>query len=195
MSAADARSGYSRAAIALHWLMAVLILGNLAGGLWAESLLESADPEQRRLGFEIIQLHKSVGLTVLVLTLARLALRLASPPPPLPAHMTATERRLARISHGGFYLLMLALPLSGWWMVSASPLGLPTFWFGLFEWPHLPVPGGRAAAEAASGVHGALGWAMVGLLALHVLAALKHHWLDRDDVLARMLPLVRRRTT
>lgn len=190
---AAGRSSYSRAAIGLHWLIALLILGNLAGGLWAESLLESADPEQRRLGFEVIQLHKSVGLTVLALTLVRIAVRLSSPPPPLPAHMTPTERRLAAISHGGFYLLMLGLPLSGWWMVSASPLGIPTVWFGLFDWPHLPVPVGRGPAEAASSVHGVLGWMMAGLLVLHVLAALKHHWFDRDDVLARMLPLARRR--
>ncbi len=192
MSRAGERSSYSRAAIALHWLIALLILANLAGGLWADTLLQSDDPAQRRLGFEIIQVHKSIGLTVLVLTLVRIAVRLANPPPPLPAHMTRTERTLARISHGGFYLLMLALPLSGWWMVSASPLGLPTFWFGLFEWPHLPVPSGRGPAEAAGSVHEVLGWMMAGLLVLHVLAALKHHWMDRDDVLARMLPFLKR---
>jgi cytochrome b561 len=103
------------------------------------------------------------------------------------------EKLLARVSHGGFYLLMLAIPLSGWWMVSASPIGLPTFWFGLFEVPHLPVPSGREPAGVASDVHEILGFAMMGLIALHVAGALKHHFLDRDDVLARMLPLVKGR--
>ncbi len=191
MSAAAARSSYSRAAIALHWLIALLILANLAGGLWASALLQSAEPSDRRLGFEIIQLHKSVGLTVLALTLVRIAVRLSAPPPPLPVHMTKAERGLARLSHGGFYVLMIALPLTGWLMVSASPIGLPTFWFGLFEVPHLPVPQGREPAEAARNMHEVLGYLMLGLVALHVAAAIKHQLLDRDDVLARMLPLLK----
>ncbi len=187
------RSPYSRAAIVLHWAMAVMILGNLAGGFLMERLFEAEDPATRDLGFRVVQLHKSMGLTVLLLAFARLALRLREGFPPLPDHMTATERRLARFTHWGFYALMIGLPLSGWAMVSMSPLGFPTLWFGLFEWPHLPLGTSRQGSEAAGGVHEALAFGAIALLALHVAGALKHHFLDRDDVLARMIPALRPR--
>lgn len=188
-----ARSRYSRAAISLHWLIAVLLIGNFAGGLlMSDLLLPEATPEQKRLGFTIVQLHKSLGLTVLVLSLLRLALRLTSGVPSLPAHMTSIERFLARATHVGFYAVMILLPLSGWLMVSASPLGFPTQYFGLFTWPHLPVETSAAVSGTASEAHELIAWFGVLLFLLHVGGALKHHFLDRDDVLARMLPFLRR---
>jgi cytochrome b561 len=190
---AVARSAYSRAAIALHWIMAVMILGNLGVGFFLEDLFNSDDPAMRDLGFELVQVHKSVGLTVLVLAVARLALRLREGFPPLPAHMTVNERRLARVSHSGFYVLMIGLPLSGWLMASASPLGFPTFWFGLFEWPNLPVPTSEPLTRAFGNAHEVMAWIAVALVLMHVAGALKHHFLDRDDVLARMIPAVRPR--
>jgi cytochrome b561 len=183
---------YSRASIALHWLIALLIIGNLAGGLYMETLLDSDDPAMKQLGFQVIQLHKSSGLTILVLSLVRLLLRLVEGFPPLPGHMTPTERGLARLTHWGFYALMLGIPLAGWVMVSASPLGFPTLWFGLFEWPHLPTGTSKALSGAASEVHEYLSFAAIALIFLHVAGALKHHLLDRDEVLGRMLPFVRR---
>ncbi|MFQ3595054.1 MAG: cytochrome b [Sphingomonadaceae bacterium] len=186
---------YSGLSITLHWLIALLIVGNLAGGFFASGLLESEVATDRQLGFRLIQLHKSFGLTVLVLSLARLLLRIVEGFPPLPAHMTRTERVLAKLTHGGFYALMIGIPVAGWVMVSASPIGLPTFWFGLFAWPHLPVATSADLAERASGVHEALAIGAIVLLVLHVGAALKHHFLDRDEVLARMLPFLRQRRT
>lgn len=189
-----ARSSYSRAAITLHWLIALLLIGNFLGGVFMGDLLApSATPEQKQLGFKIIQFHKSMGLTILVLSLLRLATRLVSSPPPLPAHMTSTERLLAKATHWAFYAVMILVPLTGWVMVSASPLGFPTLWFGLFEWPHLPIETSKATSDAASEAHEIIAFAGAGLLLLHVAAALKHHYMDRDDVLARMLPMVRRR--
>lgn len=189
-----ARSSYSRAAITLHWLIALLLIGNFLGGVFMGDLLApSATPEQKQLGFKIIQFHKSMGLTILVLSLLRLATRLVSSPPPLPAHMTLTERLLAKATHWAFYAVMILVPLTGWVMVSASPLGFPTLWFGLFEWPHLPIETSKATSDAASEAHEIIAFAGAGLLLLHVAAALKHHYMDRDDVLARMLPMVRRR--
>lgn len=186
-----ARSRYSHAAIALHWLVALMLIGNFAGGLFMEGLLApEATSEQKKLGFQIVQLHKSSGLA----SLMRLALRLLQGTPPYPAHMTPLERTLAKTTVRVFYSLMILIPLTGWVMVSASPLGFPTIWFGLFEWPHLPIETSKATSSAASDMHELLGLAGAGLLALHVAGALKHHFLDRDDVLARMLPLVRRRT-
>jgi cytochrome b561 len=186
-----ARSPYSRAAIVLHWLMALMILGNLAGGFFLEDLFNSDDPSMRDLGFQLVQIHKSTGLTILVLAVARLVLRLREGFPPLPGHMTMSERILARVTHWGFYAAMILIPLSGWVMVSTSPLGFPTIWFGLFEWPHLPLATSAEASEGAGEVHEILAILAIGLLLLHVAGALKHHFLDRDDVLARMIPALR----
>jgi cytochrome b561 len=171
-----------------------MLIGNFAGGLFMEGLLSpDATSEQKKLGFQIIQLHKSSGLTILVLSLLRLALRLGKGTPPYPDHMTPLERTLAKTTVWGFYAVMILVPLTGWVMVSASPLGFPTIWFGLFEWPHLPVETSKATNEAASEVHEIIAFVGAGLLGLHIVGALKHHFLDRDDVLARMLPLVRRK--
>lgn len=189
-----ARSPYSRASIALHWIIGLAIIGNLAGGLLLESLFNAPDPATRRFGFTVVQLHKSIGLTVLALSLWRLGLRLRQGFPALPPHMKPWERVLARATHYGFYALMIGLPLVGWVMVSASPLNFPTSYFGLFNWPHLPIGTSRTVAGAAGWAHMVLGWTAIGLLALHVAGALKHHWIDRDDVLARMIPLLRARS-
>jgi len=186
------RSSYSRTAITLHWLIALLIVGNFVGGLLMGDLLNSSDPADKRLGFTIVQLHKSFGLTILLLSLLRLGVRLTSGAPPLPAHMTSAERFLARMTHWGFYAIMILVPLSGWVMVSSSPLGFPTLWFGLFEWPHLPIGMSRETSAAASDAHEIMAFIGAGLFVLHVGGALKHHFMDRDDVLARMLPFLRR---
>lgn len=185
-------SSYSRTAITLHWLIALLLVGNFAGGLLMGDLFDSPDPAMRQLGFTVAQLHKSFGLTILVLSLLRLGMRLVAGAPPLPDHMTMTERLLSKVTHWGFYAVMILVPFSGWVMVSASPLGFPTVWFGLFEWPHLPVATSSATAGAASEVHEILAFLGAGLFVLHVAGALKHHFWDRDDVLARMLPHLRK---
>ncbi len=193
MSAAG-RSGYSSLAIFLHWLIALMLIGNFTGGLLMEGLFASPDPTQRQLGFTVAQLHKSMGLTILALSLLRLAARFTQGVPPLPGHMTSFERLLARVTHVGLYAVMILVPLSGWVMVSASPLGLPTMWFGLFEWPHLPFATSRETSGAASEAHEIMAFLGVALFLLHVGGALKHHFFDKDDVLARMLPFLRRGT-
>jgi cytochrome b561 len=189
---AGVRSSYSRAAITLHWLIALLIIGNFVGGQLMGDLLESSNAAQRQLGFTIAQLHISTGLSVLTLTLLRLLIRLVSPPPPLPSHMTGFERLLSRATHWAFYALMIMLPVTGWAMISASPMRVPIVWFGLFQWPFLPVVPSNEGAMAASEAHEILAWTGVALLVLHIAAALKHQYFDRDDVLARMLPMLRK---
>ncbi len=184
--------GYSTLAIALHWLIAALVLANLAGGFLASDLLGSPLPADRALGLRLIRLHQSFGLAILLLSLLRLGLRLVEGFPPLPAHMTPTERRLARGTHWGFHLLLLAIPFAGWAMVSARPGELPTLWFGLLAWPRLPTGTDPGLATAAGEAHEALAIGAILLVALHVAGALKHQLLDRDDVLARMLPVLRR---
>jgi cytochrome b561 len=183
---------YGVVAISLHWTIAAAILAQLATGPWMVRAIRSAGSQA--LAFHAYQWHKSLGLTVLALSLLRLCWRLANPPPPLPAAMTSIERKAAKTIHGLFYLLTVGIPLVGWAMVSASPLGLPTMVFGLFEWPHIAwLSGLGGGVEAAfKTAHRAMAYAFIGLLALHVAAALKHHLIDRDDVLERMLPMVRR---
>jgi len=188
---------YNVVAITLHWVIAAALLANLGLGLWMSWAIDSPTAQARAVG--AFQLHKSLGLSVLVLSLLRLAWRFLYPPPPLPAQTTRWERALAAVTHWLFYGLMIGLPLSGWLYVSAqwrgdAPFNIPTLWFGVFEVPHLFDLGdaGRAlraqAAAVAFNIHGAMALALVILLALHVGAALKHHVIQRDGVLARMLP-------
>lgn len=178
-------SRYSSVAIAFHWIIAVLLIVNLVAGLFVlDPLLHSSDPATKQLGFLAIQLHKSTGILVLVLALARLAWRLTHTPPAYPAHMDAGLRAAAKLSHWGFYALMILLPLSGWAMASTGKLIFPIMFYGLFEVPHLPLPQSMGGLFHES--HEILGWIAVAMIALHVAAALKHHYLDRDDVFSRM---------
>lgn len=181
------RSGYSRVAITLHWLIALMIVGNVVGALIFDGLLDSGDPAERARGVMLVNIHKSVGLTVLVLSLFRLFWRLTHGFPRLPEHMARWEIALARGNHLAFYFAMIAVPLAGYIMVSAGPA--PIAYFGLFDVPKLPV--GKELGGLAHEAHEILAFTTVGLLVLHIAGALKHHFLDRDDVLARMLPLVR----
>ncbi len=187
----DGRSRYSTVAIGFHWLIALMIIGNLIGGLTMDYWLDNPDPAMKQIGFQIIQIHKSIGLTVLALSLLRLGWRLAHPVPAMPSHMTGTERLLARVTHWGFYALMLLLPLSGWAMASTGKLIFPILYFGTFEVPHLPLDKSLGGLFRES--HEILGYVAIATIVLHVAAAMKHHYLDRDDVLARMLPLVKPR--
>jgi cytochrome b561 len=186
------RSTYSAVAIALHWTIAALILTNI-GIAWYFNTLKG--PE----AVAPIQLHKSIGITVLLLSLVRLAWRLISPPPPLPPTVKGWERWAAQATHLVFYLLMLGLPLTGWAFVSASPLIKvhPTVLYGVIPWPAVPYPGldsdaVHTAHKALQFTHSTLAKVAYAAIVLHVAAALKHQLLDRDDVVARMIPLLRR---
>jgi cytochrome b561 len=133
-------------------------------------------------------LHKSFGLTVIGLTLLRIVWRLMHPVPPLPGHMTRIEVALAKSSHTVFYILMLAMPMTGWAMVSTSMKRFPINYFGLGQAPYLPLEQAKPLAHYFGSAHELLGYTAIALIAVHVLAAFKHHVFDRDDVLMRMLP-------
>ncbi|HLY80640.1 MAG TPA: cytochrome b [Caulobacteraceae bacterium] len=187
------RSTYSAVAITLHWLIALGILTNI-GLAWYFGTLS------REAAIAPIQLHKSIGITVLLLTLIRIGWRLIHPAPTLPDHMPTWEKWAAQATHFVFYLLMLGLPLSGWAMVSASPLIKvhPTMLYGVIPWPTFPAlptdPDQLHAARKLFGrTHEWLGWIAYATILLHVAAALKHQLIDRDDVLARMIPFLRRK--
>ncbi|MEO1193884.1 MAG: cytochrome b [Pseudomonadota bacterium] len=191
----DVQERYTSVAIALHWLIAASIILQLASGLWMADAIN--EPATQALAFEVYQWHKSLGLTVLILSLLRLLWRLTHRVPGLPDGMKPWEIMAAKATHVLFYVIMIVMPLTGWVIVSASAFGLPTLYWGLFTWPHLPITGlaseTKAVIENIFGeVHALLGYGTIGLLALHVGAALKHHFIARDAVLARMLPFLKR---
>jgi cytochrome b561 len=171
---------YSRVAIGLHWIIAALILVNLYLGLFHESASKAA-------GSRMLFYHKGIGLTVLALTLLRLLWRLSHRPPPYDAAMKKWEVGLARATHWGFYFLLLAVPLTGWLMVSTGTT--PTSFFGLFNVPRLPVArGGDEPHDTLSTLHTLFAWAMMALVVLHVAGALKHQLQGHRHIFGRMAP-------
>lgn len=179
-TAHNPRSTYTRTAILLHWAIAALVLTTIPIG-WYGATYETAK------GQSATDIHKSIGILILLVTLVRIGWRLGHKPPALPATMARAMRWAARITHTLFYGLLLILPLSGWWMSSAVP-DRHTFGFGLFDVPFLPVPRGWASAGPAHFVHTTLAWLMIGLVALHILAVIKHILFDDDDLFSRMMP-------
>ena len=187
MAVFDSATGWGWPTRLLHWVMAALIAGMLALGFYSAEI--EADVYAR---FELAQLHKSWGFVVFSLALARIAWRLAAGRAPAPPpRMGARERRAARAAHLALYALMIAMPLTGWLLASASPLqdsfGIRNMVFGLFELPDPFVPGGEALERSLRSIHFWLGAGLTALLALHAGAALRHHFVMRDAVLTRMI--------
>jgi cytochrome b561 len=178
---------YSAVAKFLHWTIAAAILGMIALG-WTMNDLPRADPMK----FTLFQLHKSIGITILLLSLLRLGWRFGHPVPPPPVTAPLWEIRLAKSIVILFYALMIGIPFIGWMIVSASPLNLPTLLYGVVPWPHLPIlptlADKKEIADKLGDVHAFLAYSVLFLLVLHVGAALKHHFLERDDVLTGMSP-------
>lgn len=164
----------------LHWTIVVLVVAMAIIGLSLDSLPKT--PKY----FWVYDLHKSTGLTVLALAVVRLGWRLyAGAPPPLPG-IPAWQQRIARTTHALLYLLIFAMPLSGWLYDSASGLR-PLRWFGLFQVPKLAAPD-EALADNAMTAHELLFWLLLALVTLHAAAAVYHHVFRGDATLARMLP-------
>jgi cytochrome b561 len=170
---------YTPVAKGLHWLMAVMILGMLALGLYMHDLPFS--PQK----LQLYSWHKWTGVTLFMLVWVRLAWRLVHPPPPLPAQTPARVKLAAGLGHGLLYVLMILIPISGWLMSSAQ--GFQTVWFGLVPIPDL-IGRDRALADTLVLVHKALNLTLMITLAVHVLAALWHHFVLKDDTLQRMRP-------
>jgi len=183
------KARYDGVAMFLHWGIAVSILFMLLLG-WR--MVELPFGEDK---FAEYQLHKSLGITILVASVLRLAWRLLNPPP-APLESERWERLAAAAAHWALYGLMIGIPITGWLMVSASPWGIPTVVWGVLGVPHLPAlealsPEGKEAAEKLlKAVHLWAGYAMAGLMGLHVVAALRHSVVIGDDTLARMVPFI-----
>ena len=169
---------YDRVAIWLHWSIALLILANGPLGYFGEAIEE--------LGWNPVPLHKSLGLTVLALSLLRLAWRLMHRPPALPASVSLWRARLAWFTHACLYVLMIAVPLTGWLRVSSGKY--PLTWFGLVDVPKFAIVPKSAEAAAASRAHELSAWAMGAVIVLHLAAALHHQFRLRDALILRMVP-------
>ncbi len=179
-----AAARYSRGAIALHWLIAVLIAMNFVVAWLAE---DAPDADAAIM----MGNHKAIGISVLLLTVLRILWRFTHRPPPLLESLRAWEAALAKVTHSLFYLLMLAVPLAGWAMHSAFSKGKPVSLFGLFDMPALPVAWDKPTAGLFHDLHEVTATLMLVLIVLHVGAALKHHFVDRDGTVRRMVPWLR----
>ncbi|WP_105439064.1 cytochrome b [Neorhizobium sp. T25_13] len=174
--------GYDLVAIALHWLIAVLILGLLVLGFVMTR--RSIDPA---LQFSLFQWHKSFGMLALLLAAVRLVRSLTVARVKSAEGLGILERRSAHAMHYLLLTLAVAVPVAGWMIASVSPLEIPTFAFNLVVIPHLPVPKSEAAEAWWTTVHAVLAYSTLALVFLHSAAALYHHYVRHDDVLTRML--------
>ncbi len=174
-------TAYTRTAIGLHWLIAIALAGTFALGLYMHELPLS--PQKLKL----YSWHKWAGVTIFLFVALRLAWRLGHRPPALPILMPAWQRLAAEATHVLLYVLMFAVPLSGWLMSSAK--GFQTVWFGVLPLPDL-LNKDTELGDLLQQVHMILNFSMAALVLAHLGAALKHHLIDRDHILTRMLPFL-----
>jgi cytochrome b561 len=177
------RQTYTATAKCLHWLLAAALIGLIAFGWYMTGLPISPTK------LKFYNWHKWAGITILVLSVARLLWRITHRPPPLPAQVQAAmpgwQRAAHHCVHHLMYALFLVVPLLGWAMSSAA--GFPVVLFGVLPLPDF-VPKNMELAVALKPWHGRAAWLLTALIALHVAAVLKHQLIDRDGLLARMLP-------
>lgn len=170
---------YTATAKLLHWLMAVMFFGLLALGFYMHDL--PLTPEK----LQLYSWHKWAGVTAFLLVWFRLFWRITHRPPALPASMPKIMQLAAHGGHLMLYGLMFAIPLSGWLMSSAK--GFQTVWFGVLPIPDL-LEKNKEVGDLLQTVHMSLNLLFVAVIAGHIGAALKHHYIDKDDILTRMLP-------
>jgi cytochrome b561 len=166
--------------VLFHWVMAVLFLSQFSLGWYMEGLSYTTQALQK---YELYQLHKSLGFTILGLAVLRVLWALTSRRPAMPATMPSGEKKLAYGTHIALYLALFAIPLTGWALVSTSPLPIATWYFKLFVIPSLPLGVSRASEQMWISIHGFLAYTTIFLAAVHILAAFHH----RDATLIRML--------
>ena len=180
---------YNSVAIILHWVMALAFIGMLCSG-FAMEFIEMAQMAK----FQLMQLHKSTGVVLLIAVLFRFSWRLATKVPSLPAAFPKWERMAAKAGHWLLYICMFAMPISGWVMVSSSSYGLPTMVYNLFQWPHIhevfsifgDLQGNKEVRDASGAAHMIIAYVFVVLLLGHIGAVVKHFVIDRENLLTRM---------
>jgi len=186
---------YTGVAVILHWLIAVMLVSMVFYGWYMEDLRHALFDGTQGVSIEAVReaynLHKTFGLLVLGLSVARLAWRLTHPQPPLPEGMKPWEKTVAVSVHWAFYAIMIGMPILGW--ISASASEQPSLLMNNpdLQIPRLGIPVNHDLHEITGEVHGKGGWAILVLMGLHVAAALKHQFLDRDGLLGRMIPFLK----
>ena len=170
---------YTKTAMSLHWLMAILLFGLLALGFYMHDLPLS--PQK----LQFYSWHKWAGVTAFLLVLVRLGWRVMHVPPALPAGMPKLMQFAAHAGHFMLYALMLAIPLTGWLMSTAK--GFQTVWFGLLPIPDL-LDKNKELGDLLAQVHSALNFLFIAVIVGHVGAALRQHLIDKDAILTRLLP-------
>lgn len=177
----NTKMSWGLVAILFHWIIAGLFLFQFALGWYMQG--------QKDLLYQygLYQRHKSFGFLILGLAALRLAWTLTSKRPEYPTTMNSSERRLAGVTHIILYLSLFALPLTGWAVVSTSPLPIATWFFGQFVIPSLPLKISMTSEQTWTSVHGFLAYSAIFLVAAHALAALRHHFHFRDNTLTRMI--------
>lgn len=179
------KNRYSTTAILLHWLTAALIFCAFPLGLYMSDLKFSP------LKLQLFSYHKWLGVTIFLLLVIRLLWRVTHTPPALPTSIVAWQQRAAHSVHHLLYSLLVFIPVSGWLMSSAK--GVPVVYLGLIQLPDL-VSKDKALGNTLEAAHSALNYVLLAVLILHIAAALKHHYIEQDDTLARMMPWLKRRT-
>ncbi len=176
-------ANYTRTAIALHWLVAIAIVATFGVGFYMHDLPLSP------FKLKIYSWHKWAGVTIFLLVLFRLGWRFTHRPPGPPVGTPAWQHTVAEATHLLIYVLMVAIPLSGWLMSSAK--GFQTVYFGVLPLPDL-LAKNKELGDALNFVHKMLNFTLAGVVLAHAGAAIKHHFIDRDDVLTRMLPFIKK---
>ena len=191
MAIRNTRESWGWPARLLHWVMAAAILFLLGVGFYMGQVLTGEDSDTLMQKYDLVQTHKSWGFTVFVLALLRLIWRALNPSPALPDKMGRLERLAAHVGHWGLYACMIAMPLTGWLMASSSSLQdmgyVQNSVFGLFLMPDPFNPGSEELESLFKTLHFSIALALTALLLGHVAAALKHHFVNRDTVLRRMI--------
>lgn len=186
MALRNSDTQYGAGSKIFHWVLAIMLLGMYAFGTYLQNVEFTPD----KIGDQIrlIGIHKSVGTTILALVILRLLWRLINPQPPLPEDTPKIERFAAHAVHGILYLAMFALPITGW--IYSSLAGFPVSVFGLFTLPDL-VPVNKDLTDLFHSIHGFCGDVLIVAFAIHVGAALFHHYYRKDTILLRMLPFAK----
>jgi len=172
---------YTTTAMALHWLTALFVLATFPLGVYMRELALSP------LKLQLVSYHKWLGVTIFLLTVARLAWRATHIPPPLPETIPLWQQRAAHSLHFLLYVLLLVIPLTGWLMSSAK--GFPVVYLGLVQLPDL-VGKDKVLGDLLAEIHEMLNFGLLALVGMHIAAALKHHFIERDATLRRMLPFI-----
>jgi|TARA_R110002072_G_scaffold14274_11_gene59514 cytochrome b561 len=183
----NSEARYGLIAAGLHWFIALFFLGNLGLGFYMIDL-KLSDPNL----FPLYQLHKSFGISIFLIVTLRLSWRFIDTPPALPKSMAWWEKMAASLTHLGLYTILVAMPLTGWIIVSASPINIPTLIFDTIPVPHIGFiatdPDKDQWLAVGQWAHWLLAWSAGAAVFLHAAAALRHHFILKDDILRRMLP-------